>query len=823
MTTRNVLVDLRARTGQYERQLRGATRHTAALSGAIESIGGRAAVASIGALTGAIAGLGVASAAVGIAGAAAFAPYEKSLSKMVGLVGVATEEVERFDAAILDLAGETARAPQELADAMFFVTSAGLEGAQAIDALTVSAKASTAGLGDTAVIADVVTSAMNAYGDSIGGAAQVTDVLVAAVREGKAEASELAGSIGRVIPIASQMGISFDQVGAAIAAMTRTGLDANESTTALRGILNSLLAPSADAVKALDEVGLSAQGIRDVFRDRGLFEGLQGLATAFAGQEDATTRVFGNVRALTGVLSLLGSNAEATKEIFGELATATGALDTAFEAATSTDSFPIEKAINDLKVSLIDVGRDTLPLIADTISDLAPLIPPLVEGLGELSVILFKIGGEAASKVVDGISNIEQTIRGMKVVFADLRKGADQVVDVFDFLGTPLINFPELWTENEERAKAFAQTQIRVHNVLRSGARPFEAGVTALKEMLEQGTLNIDTAQALQAQLGYTNIEVGNLAENLIDNAAAYGLTAGQAYELSVFLGYGIDAIKEEQAAIDASMGSLSEFEAANGRVVRSVEDLPSATARTITPLDNMRGALKAITDEGKNASEALLELVSPTFKAQQAVKRLGESEEVLAAAQKKGDAGELAEAQLAYVQSLTETQAALSLVTPGALEGTLQTIKEALGVSYDEAIDLLNTLGVLDGTQVSMVLEVQTEVTGPLAGALSGRGDILSGLNFTPQKRQHGGPVAANTPYLVGEDGKPELFVPRTAGTIISNQDMRQTMSRSIVIDMSGSTYGADLAVVQERVQSGLIAAGITEEIEWAGTSTIR
>lgn len=39
---------------------------------------------------------------------------------------------------------------------------------------------------------------------------------------------------------------------------------------------------------------------------------------------------------------------------------------------------------------------------------------------------------------------------------------------------------------------------------------------------------------------------------------------------------------------------------------------------------------------------------------------------------------------------------------------------------------------------------------------------------------RQHGGPVTSGVPYVVGENG-PEVFVPRSGGTIVDNQDMNQ------------------------------------------------
>ena len=141
---------------------------------------------------------------------------------------------------------------------MFFITSAGLRGQVALETLEASAKAAAVGLGDTATIADLATSALNAYGSDVLSAADATDVMVAAVREGKLEADALTGSMGRVLPVSSQMGIKFNEVGAAFAAMSRTGTGANEAATQLRSIMVTLLKPTKQAEEALAEMGLSS-------------------------------------------------------------------------------------------------------------------------------------------------------------------------------------------------------------------------------------------------------------------------------------------------------------------------------------------------------------------------------------------------------------------------------------------------------------------------------------------------------------------------------------------------------------------------------------
>lgn len=94
------------------------------------------------------------------------ADFSESMSRIVGLVGLSADEVKGMEEAVLNLAGETGRAPRELADALFVVTSAGLRGADAMEALEFAAKAGAAGLGETRDIARAVAGAMNGYSSS---------------------------------------------------------------------------------------------------------------------------------------------------------------------------------------------------------------------------------------------------------------------------------------------------------------------------------------------------------------------------------------------------------------------------------------------------------------------------------------------------------------------------------------------------------------------------------------------------------------------------------------------------------------------------------
>jgi TP901 family phage tail tape measure protein len=311
--------------------------------------------------------------------------FEKEMSKVVGLVGVSSDVVEQWKNDILKMSPAVGKMPHELADAMFFVTSAGLRGAAALDVLRMSAKASAAGLGETKTIADLVTSAMNAYGQENLSAAKATDIITAAVREGKAEAAELAATMGAVLPLASEMGVTFDQVAATQAAMTKTGTDAAEAATQLKSIMAGLIKPSKQAEEQLSKMGTSSAEMRKKIKEDGLLSALMELKelTNKYGEE-AMARVFPNIRALMGVLDLMGANLEANKETFKKVTNSTGMLEDAFKAASETTDFKFNQALSAIQATSIkffDVLKSALVPVLETFVDVLGFVGDQFTGM----------------------------------------------------------------------------------------------------------------------------------------------------------------------------------------------------------------------------------------------------------------------------------------------------------------------------------------------------------------------------------------------------------------------------------------------------------
>jgi len=301
-------------------------------------------------------------AAAGAASVKMASDFESSMTRIETLVGLSRDQVQGMQQDVLNLSRETAQGPRELSEALFTVTSAGLRGQQAMETLEMSAKAAAIGLGETRDISKALTGILQSYSEQGLEAAEATDTLIGIVREGNLEASELAPVLGRVTGIASQLGISFDQVGASIASFTRLGVSSEEAVTGLRGIMNALLKQTPKAEKALDSVGLTFEWLRAKIQDEGLAQALVDLVDAFEGNQKGLAEFAGRVRGLSAIMGTAGAQSESYLQIARNIEDSTGNLNKGFNRVSETLQFKFNKTLSNLKSTSIELGNSLMPL-----------------------------------------------------------------------------------------------------------------------------------------------------------------------------------------------------------------------------------------------------------------------------------------------------------------------------------------------------------------------------------------------------------------------------------------------------------------------------
>jgi TP901 family phage tail tape measure protein len=235
-----------------------------------------------------------------VGGTKIYADFEQQMAQVSTMLDNPAEYMDTFRQGIRDMAVEFGEGTDTLAKGLYDILSASIDPAKALDVLAVSAKAAKAGLTDTGIAADAITTILNSYGLSADHAQSVSDLLFATVKRGKTTFAELAPSIGLVATTAASAGIGLEEVGAALATMTRNGVKTDNAVTALNAILSSFLKPEKDAAEyarslgfEMSSVTLKAEGLR------GVFNRIKNLPP------DAVSKLFPNIRALRGVLPAL--------------------------------------------------------------------------------------------------------------------------------------------------------------------------------------------------------------------------------------------------------------------------------------------------------------------------------------------------------------------------------------------------------------------------------------------------------------------------------------------------------------------------------------
>jgi len=542
--------------------------------------------------------------------------FEDSFGKIEGLVGVAKGDLKELEKAAKTLGPMYGQSANQAADSLFYITSAGLRGKDAIDVLEKSLKASAVGLGDAKTIADLTTSAINAYGKEILDAAQATDTLTAAIRLGKLEPAALASVIGNVLPVASFLGVKFHEVGAAFAAMSKTGTDAATAATQLRGIMSGLTKVTPKAEKQLAEFGLSGAGLRKQLREQGLLSVLQTLTDTFGDNEVAIANVFGNVRALTGVLDLMGANVESTNAIFAEMADSTGILDEAFAVTAETTKFQLAQAIADLKAIALEVGQVLIPVFTQTVipaikrvaasliglverfKALSPQVKDTIVKFGLLVMAagpLLFIGGKmllALSSIMKFTGALQLAMTGTSIATKAATTGfaaalAPLAIAAGVITGVTLIIIA-LWRESEIFRNAVTKAFSAVRNAI------IEA-VNTIKSKLNENKLSLD---ALRTAFQFLGDFVGAV---LIPIIRIY--LVGAIKVLTFYMGLMIDiislVIKFFRYLITGIGDLITRFnqaaaagESFGGRVARSVQILFTPIGRLLSLINTVRKAL---------------------------------------------------------------------------------------------------------------------------------------------------------------------------------------------------------------------------------------
>lgn len=513
------------------------------------------------AVSGAFAALG---AGVFLADAAKQAiEFDASLQKLSTQLGTATKQVSEFEDASKNLSLQFGTKAIEQSAAFYEILSAGItDTAQATSLLTEANKLAIGGNATLMTSIDGLTSIIKGYGGAAGTAAEISDTLFTASLAGKISIEELSTGIGRAVPLAETLGVSFEELTSGVAALTLGGISAEESITGMRAILASVARPSAEAAKLAEELGLNftSAGIQA----KGFAGFMDDVKAKTGGSSDSLAILFGGVQALVPALALTGQAGTEFAGIMGQMASKTGAADDAFTKMAESEGFKIDQLMASINSIALTLGG-TLANV------LAPAAEKAAKFLNELfgSVKLTAVE-EQANKIKDLSAQIESLTDKKHVpLIGDLLFDKKE----FDLLTDQLENAKADYADLTKVQTTQAVAQKKSTEAVTVSAAALKTSAKATKEVVSESQRYLDNLRNEAAQAGKTSIEIKKM------EAAKLGLSA-VADPL-------IDKIENENAAVKALADQMQRAEQITASVITDEEQLAATQAELNSLLES--------------------------------------------------------------------------------------------------------------------------------------------------------------------------------------------------------------------------------------------
>ncbi|MDR1037307.1 MAG: phage tail tape measure protein, partial [Deltaproteobacteria bacterium] len=527
------------------------------------------------------------------------ADFEATMLQVKAVTGATEEQYERMGEAANRLGAETEFSGKQAAQALNFLTSAGLDVDQALSALAGTLDLASAGALDLGTAADIATSILSGMGLEVERLGRVNDVLVKTVNTSNTSLTELGEAFKVVGPTANSLGYDIETISALLGQLANAGIRGSTAGTSLNA---ALLATQ----KAFDHYGVSAKNADGTTKD--FVDALDLLREKGAGAT-VVSDIFGQA-ALKSVLSLQQSVEKDADSVREAIRSVRDESDGAALAAAETMRQGFKVVMDELGGALEGIGsasferfldplKEAIRGVTEAVDHASPQFQKFTDGLMKAAVTGFKAlawlveAGEwfQKSAVTTGLMTSAIVLLGTKITVVLVKAVSGFIVS----LGRALVASASV-TAQIKAGTVTAEQAAAMQKVL-DGA--YSAG------MIPKGAYTSMTRQLTAVQnreaLGTRALSVALREEAAAATAAATagGAVAASSGAVAAASGAAAAALASETAAAGAASAALAaEGVAETGNV--------AATARETVASGAAATALRAEAGAAGTAAAAL-------------------------------------------------------------------------------------------------------------------------------------------------------------------------------------------------------------------------
>ena len=357
-----------------------------------------------------------------------FADFEQTLAEVKALSGATGDEFERLTVKAKEMGATTKFSATESAQAMKFLALAGFETTDIIESLEGVMNLAASSGEDLALVTDIVSDAMTAFGLSAKETTNFADLLAAANSKSNTSVAELGDSFRYAAPIAGALGVSAKDAALALGLMANSSTKASNSGTALRSMLTRLASPTEKISKTLSELNIEVAKNNDGTIDFGTT--IVNLRKAFSQlspqQKASNAEILAGKEAMAGFLGVVNATEKDFNKLSDALNNSSGRAKEMADIMNDTLKGQFGLLKSAISGVAIEIGQVLGPVLKDLVKN---ALIPAVSAINTFVLALKQLFGaskQTADQQVKSNEAIEKSIQsnvsGQKAVTDEVKK-----------------------------------------------------------------------------------------------------------------------------------------------------------------------------------------------------------------------------------------------------------------------------------------------------------------------------------------------------------------------------------------------------------------
>lgn len=335
-----------------------------------------------------------------------FANFESQMARVKALTGASEDQFSRLETEAKRLGAQTVFSASQAAEAMSYFALAGFNVDQILAAIGPTLDLAAAGQIEIAEAADIAAKIMAGMGIAADDLGYAVDVMAKAMTTANTDLTMLGEAFKFVGPMAKSAGISLEEITAAIQLLSNAGVQGEMAGTTLRGMLLSLTAPSAEAAKELQRLGVrvtdesgNVRSLADILAD--LEKSLAGVGSG------EKLRVLGTIfpaRQAAGAAELVSQGAEKLREATAALGDASGTASRIAGTQLNTLKGDVIILLSALEGVAIAVGEAFGTELRAAVRGVTSFLAALGTWIGENKQVVLTIVGIVVGLLAAGVA-----------------------------------------------------------------------------------------------------------------------------------------------------------------------------------------------------------------------------------------------------------------------------------------------------------------------------------------------------------------------------------------------------------------------------------